>query len=98
MPTAKTRRSTPPRRASFSPDRQQLISSWVSDQFEMTRPRTLAAPPDALAACQRWESDPDSGITGTVYVSDDKVYYSATMGSGKMGWWDVGPLPAALRR
>ena len=78
-------------------NKEFAISSWVNDQFETASPRQLEDAPDDVDDYVHWVSDPNSGITGTVYLArHHRVYYSAD-DQGKLLWWDIGILPPNLR-
>jgi hypothetical protein len=72
------------------------ISKWVNDQFETGQPQELNHPPHDPDDLPHWTSDPESGITGVVYLGEREVYYYAPDIKPKTGWWKMGPLPAAL--
>jgi hypothetical protein len=72
------------------------ISSWVNDQFEIANPTSLHRKPNGVMHHPHWNSDPNSGVTGTVYLAPRVVYYSNPLQGGKTAWWDMGPLPDKL--
>jgi len=70
------------------------ISNWINDQFEIASPTQLEAPPN-LRHLRHFATDPDSGVSGMVYVGSDHVYYQ---GDGpNEPWWDMGGLTTGLR-
>jgi hypothetical protein len=74
--------------------KQFKISSWVNDRFEVgPSPREMAGPPRGmdLQHTPHWASNPDSGITGTVYKEKSHIFYNAP------GWFNIGTLPSGLR-
>ncbi|HZS41821.1 MAG TPA: hypothetical protein VFF06_33560 [Polyangia bacterium] len=73
------------------------ISSWVNDQFESGGPEQIKKTPKNIAKFPHWKSDPNSGITGTVYLDKWIVFYSAVVAPKVTHWWNLGPLPANLR-
>ncbi len=81
-------------REHLTAQRKLAISSWVNDQFE-TQSLQESTPPADMDRYQHWASDPASGLTGTVYLVRDHVWYTAFDGQ-KMGWWDIGLVPASL--
>jgi hypothetical protein len=76
--------------------RQFEISEWINDQFEISEPTELAEPPREPDHYPHWASDPNSGVTGEVYLGVGVVYYFAPDTPPKSGWWDMGPLPKNL--
>jgi hypothetical protein len=83
--------------APITSDQQLAISSWVNDQFEVAEPEELRRAPDDVDDLPHWTSNPDSGVTGDVYLGDREVYYFAPDTPPKSGWWNMGPLPAHFR-
>ena len=77
--------------------KQFAISSWVNDQFEIALPEELDDAPHDVDDHPHWTSDPNSGVTGDVYLAEREVYYYAPDTPPKSGWWNMGPLPANLR-
>lgn len=71
------------------------ISSWVNDRFEIANPTALSRMPHNVIHRPHWKSDPNSGVTGTVYLAPRTVYYS-NPDRGKTDWWNIGPLPDSL--
>ena len=69
------------------------ISQWVNDQFETANPVELAAPPHT-AHLRHFATDPNSGVSGLVYLALGHVYYQG-FGPNEP-WWDLGPLPDDL--
>ena len=78
-------------------DKKFAISSWVNDQFEIASPKELRRPPHDVDDLPHWKSDPNSGVTGDVYLGDREVYYYAPDTPPRSGWWNMGPLPSNLR-
>jgi len=76
--------------------RKFAISSWVNDQFEIASPRELRRRPRDVDDHPHWKSDPNSGVTGEVYLAGQFVYYYAPDPAGS-GWWSMGRLPPNLR-
>ena len=76
--------------------RKFAISSWVNDQFEGGSPKELRRRPRDLEDYPHWKSDPNSGVTGEVYLAERVVYYYAPDPAGS-GWWNMGRLPPNLR-
>jgi hypothetical protein len=83
--------------STISAARQLAISEWINDQFETAEPTELGRRPSDVDDYPSWQSDPASGLTGTVYLAEHTVYYYAPDTPPRSGWWDMGPLPAALR-
>jgi hypothetical protein len=81
---------------SISTARQFEISQWVNDQFEIAEPEELAEKPRNIEEYPHWQSDPNSGVEGAVYLGGYVVYYYAP-DPPKSGWWDMGWLPENLR-
>jgi len=79
------------------PSDQLQISEWVERRFETAEPEELAHRPGDLDDYPSRQSDPQSGLTGTVYLADDKVYYYAADTPPKSGRWGVGALPPELQ-
>jgi hypothetical protein len=81
------------------PQRQLEISEWVNGQFEIGEPPELKHAPHDVDDYPSWESNPESGLTGTVYLARHTVYYYAADADKppNTGWWDMGQLPANLR-
>jgi hypothetical protein len=80
--------------------RQLEISEWVDNQLEgAAPPPELKQRPHDVDDYPHWESNPQSGITGTVYLARHTVYYYAADADKppNTGWWDIGPLPENLR-
>jgi len=79
--------------------RQLEISEWVNGQFETGEPPELKQRPHDVDDYRHWKSNPESGITGTVYLARHTVYYYAADADKppNTGWWDMGPLPENLR-
>jgi hypothetical protein len=75
--------------------RRFAISSWVNDQFETASPRELKRRPRDVDDFPHWKSDPNSGVTGDVYLAPRVVYYHAPDPRGS-GWWTMGPPPPNL--
>ena len=82
----------------ISTQRKFEISKWINDQFETGEPPEIPHPPRDLDDDASWQSDPDSGITGTVYLAPETVYYSIPAPTpSQTGWWNMGQLPERLR-
>jgi hypothetical protein len=81
---------------SLSQGRKLAISSWVNSQFEIATPRELRRKPHDVARHPHWKSDPQSGVTGDVYLATREVYYYAPDTPPRSGWWNMGPLPPNL--
>ena len=79
----------------LSPKRRLAIACWVDDQFDTERPLALAHPPRDLDECVHWRCDPDSGVTGIVYLYRGRVLYRASTQYG-FTYWDLGRLPSGL--
>jgi hypothetical protein len=77
--------------------RQLAISKWVNDEFEVAEPTELDDRPRDLDDYPSWKSDPESGVTGTVYLAKETVYYYAYDTPPRSGWWSMGPSPPELR-
>jgi hypothetical protein len=73
------------------------ISSWVNDEFETGSPTELRRRPRDVEDRPHWASDPNSGVTGEVYLAKRAVYYFAPDTPPRSGWWNMGPLPSTLR-
>jgi hypothetical protein len=79
-------------------DVQLAISSWVNDQFETASPTQLPNAPKRARRYPHWTSDPNSGITGDVYLVRELVYYTCEVADGKPWlWWRIGRLPDQLQ-
>ncbi len=89
----KTQRARKPK---FTPQQELAISSWVNDQFETSSPHPIKNPPRGIAKYPHWKSDPQSGVTGTVYFVKGIIFYSAPGAQGKIAWWNLGPLPPGV--
>ena len=78
---------------------QFAISKWVNDQLEdPSPPCEIPTPHRDFDGYPSWQSDPASGITGTVYLAPETVYYSISYPApDQTGWWEIGELPEALR-
>jgi hypothetical protein len=77
--------------------RQFAISEWINNRFEGNElPTELDRRPHDVDDYPHWASDPNSGITGEVYLGKRVVYYFAPDTPPKSGWWDMGPLPENL--
>jgi hypothetical protein len=72
------------------------ISSWVNDQFETASPKELRHKPLGVDKYPHWTSDPNSGVTGEVYLAERVVYYYAPDTPPGTGWWSMGRLPPNL--
>lgn len=83
---------------SMSDSQKLAISSWVNDQFEIASPQELPSQPADVDDHPHWKSDPASGVTGEVYLAPQSVFYYAPDTPPRSGWWDLGRLPANLRR
>jgi hypothetical protein len=75
--------------------RKFAISSWVNDQFEDS-PKELRRRPRDVEDYPHWKSDPNSGVTGEVYLAPRVVYYYSP-DPPRSGWWNMGRLPPNLR-
>jgi hypothetical protein len=82
---------------SIPASRKFAISSWVNDQFEIASPTELRHKPRDVDDHPHWGSDPNSGVTGDVYLAERVVYYYAPDTPPRSGWWDMGRLPSNLR-
>lgn len=82
---------------SLPDDKKFAISSWVNDQFEIASPTELRGAPHDVDDLLHWKSDPNSGVTGDVYLGDREVYYYAPDTPPRSGWWNMGSLPSNLR-
>jgi hypothetical protein len=82
---------------SIPTSRKFAISSWVNDQFETASPRELRHRPRDVDDHPHWKSDPNSGVTGEVYLAERVVYYYAPDTPPRSGWWSMGRLPSNLR-
>jgi hypothetical protein len=82
----------------ISPERQLEISTWINDEFEVGEPPPLEHAPRDVDDYPSWKSDPESGVTGTVYLAPHTVYYNVPNNpKPEPQWWDVGELPERLR-
>lgn len=82
---------------SLADDKKLAISSWVNDQFETGSPIELRRRPRDVDDLPHWKSDPNSGVTGDVYLGDRDVSYHAPDTPPRSGWWNMGLLPSNLR-
>lgn len=82
---------------SIPASREFAISSWINDQFETGSPRELRRRPRDVDDHPHWKSDPNSGVTGEVYLAERVVYYYAPDTPPRSGWWSMGRLPSNLR-
>jgi hypothetical protein len=81
----------------ISERRRFEISTWVNDQLEGPSAPEIPKPHRDLDDYPSWRSDPDTGITGTVYLAPETVYYSIPdPPADQTGWWDIGELPESL--
>lgn len=79
-----------------SPEAQQMICSWINDQFETADPQPLAQPP-SFEDCAVWTCGPDSGVTGVACLVGDSIYYAAQVGPTSIGWWTMGTVPVEVK-
>jgi hypothetical protein len=82
---------------SIPTSRKFAISSWVNDQFETASLRELGHGPRDVDDHPHGKSDPNSGVTGEVYLAERVVYYHAPDTPPRPGWWNMGRLPSNLR-